>query len=356
MRVEELDWEVPEELIAQAPLSERDAARLLVLKNESGLMEHRMVRDLPRLVKPALWVFNTTRVVPARLTGRLMGVREGGIPVEMLLIERLSEQEWLAWAKPARRFREGALLTFGAGQLVAEVKSRRATGEVVVQMRSPDGAIEDAIAHVATLALPPYIKRAAKPEDEDRYQTLFAKEPGAIAAPTAGLHFSARLLDELRAAGHRTASIVLHVGPGTFAPVRVETLSSHAMHREQFEISEQTAQAIAAARSEGRPIVAVGTTVLRALESSLVHSDRGEVQAVRRGSTDLFIYPPYKIRSIDALMTNFHTPQSTLLALVMAWSGVEPIRRAYQAAVRERYRFFSYGDATLLGADWVFGA
>jgi S-adenosylmethionine:tRNA ribosyltransferase-isomerase len=225
------------------------------------------------------------------------------------------------------------------------VVKRVEDGQVLVELASASGAVEAALARAGEVPLPPYIKRAPNESDEDRYQTVFAARPGAVAAPTAGLHFSRALLAALAEAGHRTAHVTLHVGPGTFRPVAGESLDGHAMHRERYEVSEEAASAIAQARADGRPVVAVGTTVVRTLESAA--REDGTVSATS-GSTSLFIRPPFRFRVVDSLLTNFHLPRSTLLALVMAFGGVEEVRAAYDEAVRARYRFFSYGDAMLL--------
>jgi len=342
----ELDYELPEELIAQHPPAERDAARLLVLDRASGALRHEVVRAMPALLPPrSLLVVNDTRVIPARLHGH----KPTGGRVELLLVERLSgpgaKERWVALGRASRGLRPGAEIALGDGALSATVGARREGGEVELTLVARVGSVEQAVAAAGEVPLPPYIRRDAEESDRERYQTVFAERPGAVAAPTAGLHLSHRLLEALAEAGHETARVTLHVGPGTFAPVKVERLEEHRMHAERFEVPEATAAAIAEAREEGRPVVAVGTTVVRTLESVALEGGRVRAGA---GETRIFIHPPHRFRVVDGLLTNFHLPKSTLLALVMAFAGVEPVRRAYAEAVRERYRFFSYGDAMLI--------
>jgi S-adenosylmethionine:tRNA ribosyltransferase-isomerase len=346
LSLDDLHYELPEALIAQAPLEARDAARLLVLDRGTGQVAHRRILDLPSALAPSLLVVNDTRVIPARL----LGSRPSGGRAELLLVERLGEEgsceRWLAMARPRKRMPPGTVLRFGEGALEGRILEHRTGGEVEVMLEARE-PIMAALERVGHVPLPPYIRRASGPADRERYQTVYAQEPGAVAAPTAGLHLSERLLEALHAAGHRVARVTLHVGPGTFQPIQSATLDGHAMHSERYEVSEEAAAAVAEARRAGRPVVAVGTTVVRSLESAAQAS--GEVVATR-GSTRLFIRPPYPFRAVDGLLTNFHLPRSTLLALVMAFGGVEPVRRAYAAAVQERYRFFSYGDAMFIGS------
>ncbi|MCS6798978.1 MAG: tRNA preQ1(34) S-adenosylmethionine ribosyltransferase-isomerase QueA [Myxococcota bacterium] len=344
MRIEDLDYELPEELIAQRPLPERDAARLLVLDPWTARIEHRTVRDLPELLPPSLFVFNDSRVLPARLRGR----RPGGGRVELLLVERIdpaaSRERWVALARPSSRLAPGMELSLAAGALRAELLDRTGTGAWHVALHGLPTATE-AVERHGEVPLPPYVRRSPDDSDRDRYQTVYARTPGSVAAPTAGLHFTERLLAALRAAGHQTAFVTLHVGPGTFAPLRAPSLDAHRMHAERFEISEAAARAVAQARAENRAVVAVGTTVVRTLESAACGDGH-----VRPGSasTHLFIRPPHRFAVVDALLTNFHLPRSTLLALVMALGGVKAVRAAYAEAVARRYRFYSYGDAMLV--------
>jgi S-adenosylmethionine:tRNA ribosyltransferase-isomerase len=340
----ELDYDLPEELIAQQPPAERDAARMLVLDRCSGEIAHRTIRDLPRLLEPSLFVLNETRVLPARLRG----YKPSGGRVELLLVERLgpagSEERWLAMGRASRPLRPGTSIALGP-ELTARVVGQSEQGRVEVLLSTDGRDVHSALEQVGEMPLPPYIRRPSDERDRERYQTVFASEPGAVAAPTAGLHLSERLMGELQAAGHRMARITLHVGPGTFQPLQGERLEEHRMHSERYVIAEPAAEAIAEARREGRPVVAVGTTVVRTLESEA--REDGTVEPTS-GATSLFIYPPWRFRVVDTLLTNFHLPRSTLLALVMAFGGTDAVRRSYAEAVRARYRFFSYGDAMLI--------
>jgi len=346
MRADELDYDLPEELIAQAPTPARDGARLLVMPRGEATFAHKQIVDLPALLPPALFVFNDTRVIPARLRG----LKPSGGKFELLLVERVAaseehaarEERWLCMARPMKSLHAGMQLTVGA--LAIEVGERVGEALLAVTLRAAEG-VERALAAEGELPLPPYIARAPVAQDHERYQTVFAREPGAVAAPTAGLHFGEALLRALAAHGHQRAFITLHVGLGTFLPLAVDDLREHRMHSERFVISSACAEAVRAAKREGRPVIAVGTTVVRTLEASA--RAHGEVTA-GAGATDLCIFPPYQLRVIDGLLTNFHLPRSTLLALVMAFAGSEPVRAAYREAVRERYRFFSYGDAMLI--------
>lgn len=339
MRAEELDYDLPPALIAQEPAARREAARLLVVERGREALAHGTVADLPGLLPPSLFVFNDTRVIPARL----LGTRPSGGRFELLLVERLldgaSEQRWLCMGRPLKSLR--GVLRVGA--LALEVGPRRGETLIEVTLRAPD--VEAALNEAGQMPLPPYIARQPELADRERYQTVFARAPGAVAAPTAGLHFGEPLLQALDEAGHQRTFVTLHVGPGTFAPLNVDELGAHAMHQERYEIGEPCAQAIAEARREGRAVVAVGTTVVRTLEACL--RKHGAI-VPGADATDLFVYPPQQVRAVDSLVTNFHLPRSTLLALVMAFAGVEPTRAAYRAAVAEQYRFFSYGDAMLI--------
>jgi S-adenosylmethionine:tRNA ribosyltransferase-isomerase len=346
MRTEELDYVLPEELVAQAPLPGRHDARLLALARGEGAVAHRRVLELPTLLRPCLFVLNDTRVLSARLRG---AKRTGG-KVELLLLEALSsgsagEERWLALGKASKGLPAGTHVALGEG-FSAEVVASRPEGLEVV-LRAEEG-VSAAIERVGEMPLPPYIRRSVEVTDAERYQTVYAARAGAVAAPTAGLHFSTELMAALEAEGHRFAKLTLHVGAGTFRPVKSERLDEHEMHDERFDVPESTVHAIARAKAEGRPVLAVGTTVVRALEAA-AHED-GTVEA-GAGRTRIFIWPPYRFRVVDALLTNFHLPRSTLLALVMAFGGEAAVRAAYADAVRERYRFFSYGDAMLLADE-----
>jgi S-adenosylmethionine:tRNA ribosyltransferase-isomerase len=324
-------------------LPERDAARLLCL-GEGGALAHRSVRDLPELLAPSLIVVNDTRVIPARLFGH----KPSGGKVELLLCERLSPpgslERWLALGKASKGLREGDSIALGEGAISAQVVGVNERTIEVELHAAPN--VSAAIARIGQVPLPPYIRRAPDASDAERYQTVFAANDGAVAAPTAGLHLSAPLIEALRARGHELAFVTLHVGPGTFAPLRGDDLAEHVMHPERYTVPFTTAVAIARARQDGRQVLAVGTTVVRTLEAA-AQEDRTVQHG--SGSTALFIYPPYRFRVIDALLTNFHLPRSTLLALVMAFGGIEPVRNAYRVAVDAGYRFYSYGDAMLIG-------
>jgi S-adenosylmethionine:tRNA ribosyltransferase-isomerase len=342
--IRELEYELPEDRIAQAPLKSRDGARMLCIERGDGRARHQQVRDLPGLLLPSLIVLNDTRVLPARLLGH----KPSGGKAELLLVERLSDagacERWLAMGRASKGLRAGEQIAFEDAALTATIVGPR-DGSLEVELRGePD--VSTCVQRSGQIPLPPYIRRAPAPEDSERYQTVYAAHEGAVAAPTAGLHLSERLLAELRALGHEIAYVTLHVGPGTFAPLRSADVAGHAMHAERYTIPAATAEAVRLARERGKQVLAVGTTVVRALEAAA-----GEGGTLRAGSgrTALFIYPPYEFKVVDALLTNFHLPRSTLLALVMAFGGVQAVRRAYRSAVEERYRFYSYGDAMLLG-------
>jgi S-adenosylmethionine:tRNA ribosyltransferase-isomerase len=345
MQVADFDYQLPEPLIAQAPVTPRDASRLLVLP-PAGPADHRAFADLPALLAPGdLLVFNDTRVIPARL----LGVKEGtGGKVEMLLVDPLGGElprRWRALGQAGKAIREGARLRFG--ELQAEVERVEGEGFYTLLLDREGPELEAALASAGRLPLPPYIRREPNAEDAERYQTVFARRPGSAAAPTAGLHFTPAVLDRLEARGIARAAVTLHVGPGTFLPVRGETLEGHRMHEERFEVSEATVEAVAACRARGGRVVAVGTTAVRTLESAFRdgHLHPGA------GRTSLFVRPGYTFKVVDGLVTNFHLPRSTLLMLVCAFGGRERVLAAYQEAVSCRYRFFSYGDAMLVNRE-----
>jgi len=337
----DFDFELPAASIAQRP-APRGASRLLVL-DRMGEERHRTVRDLPRLLRPGdLLVVNDTRVIPARLFGRRAGAAgETGGKIEILLTARAGEREWDALVKPGRRARPGTVIALEEG-LTAEVIEKDPAGRHRLRFSEP---IEGHLERIGHVPLPPYIERPDEAADRERYQTVWARHPGAIAAPTAGLHFSEELLAELAAAGVERAAVTLHVGIGTFKPVTVDDVADHRMESERWEVPATTAEAIARTRSNGGRIVAVGTTVVRTLESAAL-AGGGEVLP-GSGSTDLFITPGFRFRAVDLLLTNFHLPRSTLLMLVSAFAGRERVLAAYAEAVREGYRFYSYGDAML---------
>lgn len=339
MRVDDLDYDLPEELIAQRPAERRDGSRLLVVDGGTVAVDHRAIRELPELLPPALWVVNDTRVLPARLHGH----KPTGGAVELLLVEPTGDGSWRCMGRSSKPLRPGLRVIIGEG-FAAEIESKLDGGMLAVRFEH-EGELEDALERHGEMPLPPYVQREAEESDRERYQTIFADRPGAIAAPTAGLHFSEALVGALEQNGHRFARVTLHVGPGTFRPVKVDDLAEHPMHEERYEVPEAAVEAIERARGEGRPVVAVGTTVARTLESAATENGR---VAAGAGRTDLFIKPPYEARVVDHLLTNFHLPRSTLLALVMALGGEAPLRHAYAEAVRARYRFFSYGDAMLI--------
>ncbi|MFS8628302.1 MAG: tRNA preQ1(34) S-adenosylmethionine ribosyltransferase-isomerase QueA [Limnochordales bacterium] len=336
LRTDDFDYELPEELIAQKPVEPRDASRLMVIDKRTGQWQHRIFRDLPEFLRPGdVLVRNNTRVLPARLRGRKMPT---GGSVELLLLRRESFDTWEVMVKPGRRVQPGAVLVFGDGSLTAQVLERTSEGNRIVRFRSV-GPLDKVLQEVGEIPLPPYIHE--KLDDPERYQTVYATKAGSAAAPTAGLHFTPELLDRLAAMGVVLCDVTLHVGPGTFRPVKTEYVEDHRMHAEYYEVPEETAAALDAARREGRRIIAVGTTSARTLEAYA--STR---QA--KGWTDLFIYPGYQWRLVDGLLTNFHLPRSSLLMLVSALLGRERTLAAYREAVAQRYRFFSFGDAMLI--------
>lgn len=340
MRLEEFDYDLPPELIAQTPLDRRDESRLLVLERESGKMEHRVFHDLPAYLRPGdVLVLNDTRVLPARLIGRR---KHTGGKVEVLLLRELGSDRWEVLVKPGRRCPEGEELVFGDGKLTGRVLNRTEEGGRIIAFSPGGPKFLETLNEIGKVPLPPYIRTELK--DQERYQTVYARHLGSAAAPTAGLHFTPELLKAIEERGIAILYLTLHVGLGTFRPVREERIEDHRMHEEYYVVRPGVAEAVNAAKKEGRRVVAVGTTVVRTLESA---GKSGEVKA-GAGWTDLFIYPGFEFRIVDALVTNFHLPKSTLLMLVSAFAGREKILRAYQEAIRERYRFFSFGDAMLI--------
>ena len=342
MDLNEFDYELPKELIAQDPLEDRSASRLLVLDKKSGALEHRIFREIPQLLVPGdCLVINNTKVIPARL----IGAREGsGGAVEVLLLKRIEgrENSWETLVKPGKKARIGSRIIFGNGILTAEVTDVVEEGNRIVRFEF-DGIFEEILDQLGQMPLPPYITHELK--DKNRYQTVYAKYDGSAAAPTAGLHFTKELLDQIRGMGVEIAEITLHVGLGTFRPVKAETVEEHHMHSEFWQINEEAASLINAAKARGSRVIAVGTTSCRTLESAA--KEDGTV-AAGSGWTDIFIYPGYRFKCIDALITNFHLPKSTLVMLVSALAGREHILAAYEEAIRERYRFFSFGDAMFI--------
>jgi S-adenosylmethionine:tRNA ribosyltransferase-isomerase len=345
MRVDDFDYELPEQLIAQAPLADRSASRLLVVDGARDRREDRAFHELPELLAPGdLLVFNDTRVLPARLHGVK---RDTGGRVEVL-VERIGADgcSALAHVRASRAPAAGTVLTLANGAVEARVTGRH---EDLFHLDFGDEApLVDRLDRHGEVPLPPYIERAPTAADAERYQTVYAREPGAVAAPTAGLHFDAPLLGRLRAAGIGSAELTLHVGAGTFRPVRAERVEDHRMHAEFARVPEAAVEAIRATRARGGRVVAVGTTVVRSLESAV--DDAGTLRPMA-AETDLFLYPGSRFHVVDGLITNFHLPRSTLLMLVCAFAGQERVLAAYRHAVAQRYRFFSYGDAMLLWAD-----
>lgn len=338
MKKSDFHFELPEALIAQAPLPERSASRLLVVPPGDAAFADRQVRDLPEWLAPGdLLVFNDTRVIPARLFGQ----KETGGRVEILIERLLPDNEARAQVGASKPPKPGSRIALDAGG-EAEVLGR--DGEFYRLRFHVPTALESWLLQAGRLPLPPYIQREADADDDERYQTVFAREPGAVAAPTAGLHFDEPLLAALRERGVEFGHVTLHVGAGTFQPVRVDDVHQHQMHSEWLNVGAALIERIHATRARGGRVIAVGTTVVRALESAMCD---GELQPFA-GETRIFIFPGYRIRSVDAMITNFHLPESTLLMLVSAFAGKERVFAAYEHAVRERYRFFSYGDAMLL--------
>ncbi|HQR60637.1 MAG TPA: tRNA preQ1(34) S-adenosylmethionine ribosyltransferase-isomerase QueA [Methylophilaceae bacterium] len=339
MQTSDFDFDLPPELIAQFPSAERSASRLLCLDGNSGALRDAMFRDLPSLIQPGdLLVFNDTRVLKARLNGR----KESGGKIEVLVERVLDDKRCLAHIRASHAPRPGARLWLAGDAIEVEVLARQ--DDLYELGFAGDKALLDLLERHGSLPLPPYITHAADDTDEERYQTVYARQPGAVAAPTAGLHFDAALLAQLTGIGVSTAFVTLHVGAGTFQPIRTENVAEHKMHSEWFEIPPATVELVNATRARGGKVTAVGTTALRALESAA----RGGELAAGCGDTDIFITPGYRFRVVERLLTNFHLPRTTLIMLVSAFGGSDNIKRAYQHAIEQRYRFFSYGDAMLI--------
>ncbi|MBS4031354.1 MAG: tRNA preQ1(34) S-adenosylmethionine ribosyltransferase-isomerase QueA [Clostridiales bacterium] len=340
MRLDDFDYRLPGELIAQEPLTEREASRLLVLNRETGEVTHCNFPDILSYLRAGdTLVLNDTRVIPARLLGEKKG--SGGL-VEVLLLHRRSATLWETLVRPGRRLRVGAEMSFGNGELQAVVTEELAEGCRLVQF-SFNGIFEEILDRLGEMPLPPYIKK--KLTDRERYQTVYAREEGSAAAPTAGLHFTTQLLRDAEKKGVRIVTLTLHVGLGTFRPVQVDDIREHRMHSEYYRVSEEAADTLNHCRRSGGRIFAVGTTSSRVLET--VTDESGIVHA-GSGWTDIFIYPGYRFKAVDMLLTNFHLPKSTLLMLISAFAGREYALNAYEQAVGERYRFFSFGDAMLI--------
>lgn len=339
MKTHDFWYDLPEELIAQTPLQKRDASRLLVLGKDNGDISHKHFYNIIEYLQPGdCLVMNDSRVLPARLLGK----RKTGGAVELLLLRDLGDGRWECLAKPGRKMQIGNTAVFGNGELEATVEDVLEDGNRVVQFHY-EGIFLEVLSRLGKMPLPPYIK--AELQDQERYQTVYSREVGSAAAPTAGLHFTDALLDQIRSMGVRTAFVTLHVGLGTFRPVKAEDISEHHMHSEFCTMSEETAQLLNETKKNGGRIICVGTTSCRTLES-LVTED-GYFQASGKW-TEIFIYPGYQFKAVDGLITNFHLPESTLVMLVSALAGRENILNAYREAVSEKYRFFSFGDAMLI--------
>ncbi len=355
MRISDFDYTLPPERIAQTPIEPRDSSRLLVVHRQTGAFEHRGFRDVLAYLRPGdLLVANQSRVLPARLIGVK---QETGGQAELLLLSARGDVGpdcWEALVRPGKRIHAGQRLSFGDGLLLAEMLERTAAGGRVVRLIAREGSVAEAVTRIGVTPLPPYIHERLT--DAERYQTVYAREPGSAAAPTAGLHFTTDLLSRVEAMGVGIAYVTLHIGLDTFRPVEKDDLSEHIMHSEEIEVSAAAAERINATRAAGGRIIAVGTTSVRTLEavaqlaaaSSAADGDSAPVAIAYRGRTQLFITPGYQFRVVDALITNFHLPRSTLLALVSAFAGRELIAQAYAEAIAREYRFYSFGDAMLL--------
>jgi S-adenosylmethionine:tRNA ribosyltransferase-isomerase len=364
MRVDAFNYQLPSELIAQRPAARRAASRMLLLNRKSGAWEDRMFAELPCLLRgDELLVLNNARVLPARLFGRRAGVH-AQLPsrktarehlsgtVEVFLTRKVDFEIWEALVRPGRKMGVGERILFGGGELEAEILARGELGLRTIRLWSRnEHSAEVNIERLGHVPLPPYIDRPDESCDRERYQTVYAQRPGAVAAPTAGLHFTPEILQQIRERGCETCEITLDVGLGTFQPIHTETLEEHKIHSEAYEIREEVAARILRAKKEGRPVLAVGTTVVRALEDAAVKATaqgEGRTSPAGRAEASVFIFPGHKFRVVDCLLTNFHLPKSTLLALVSAFAGREAVLAAYQHAVAERYRFYSYGDCMLI--------
>ena len=360
MLLSDFNYVLPPERIAQRPLQQRDASRMLILDREQGAWEDSAFQSLPeRLQGDELVVVNNARVIPARLLGRRVGVRAEkpghshrttreflSSEIEVFLTRQIAPGEWEALVRPGRKIRVGERVEFGGGELAAEVIGRGEYGLRRIRLTAK-GDVTQAIERLGHVPLPPYISREDDPADRERYQTIFSEHPGAVAAPTAGLHFSPAILERLNARGIKIVAITLEVGLGTFQPIHEEEIDQHQIHTERYAISEQAAAAICKARREGRPILAVGTTVVRTLEDAAANAAlKKDAGLIEPGTAEaaIFIKPGFQFRVVDQLLTNFHLPQSTLLILVSAFAGRESILSAYRHAVEAEYRFYSYGD------------
>lgn len=340
MHLDEFDYKLPEQLIAQVPLENRESSRLLILKRSNGSVEHKQFPDILSYLRAGdSLVLNNTKVIPARLIGRK---KDGGALAEILLLHRKTANTWETLVRPGRRLRTGTQIVFGGGELTATVTEELPDGGRLVTF-TYTGVFEEVLDRLGEMPLPPYIRE--KLQNRERYQTVYAKEEGSAAAPTAGLHFTPQLLSKITEMGVQIVFVTLHVGLGTFRPVKVNNIAEHQMHSEYYHVSTEAAHLLNRTRDKGGRIIAVGTTSCRVLET--VTDEQG---LVREGSgwTDIFIYPGYRFKAVDILLTNFHLPKSTLLMMISAFAGKEKVLNAYHEAVREQYRFFSFGDAMLL--------
>lgn len=339
LKVDIFDYNLPEELIAQTPVLQRDSSRLLALDRENGEITHGHFSDITKYLKKGdCLVLNNTRVIPARLIGE----RAGGGEAELLLLRRIDTSRWETMVRPGKKLKTGKTVSFGGGKLIAEIVDELPNGNRVAEFKF-DGIFEEVLNELGQMPLPPYITE--KLADRERYQTVYSKHDGSAAAPTAGLHFTNELLSEIEKMGVNIAYLTLHVGIGTFRPVKAEVVEEHDMHSEVYIVPEETAEIINRTKKEGGRVIAVGTTSTRTLESA---TDENGILHAGSNSTNIFIYPGYKFKMIDGLITNFHLPKSTLIMLVSAFAGYEHTMNAYKTAVDERYRFFSFGDAMLI--------
>lgn len=340
MQTKDFDFYLPEELIAQDPLEDRSSSRLLVLNKETGERTHRIFRDIVEYLEPGdCLVINNTKVIPARLIGEKEGT---GAHIELLLLKRKEKDIWETLVKPGKKAKPGTRISFGGGLLIGEIIDVVEEGNRLVQF-TYEGIFEEILDKLGQMPLPPYITHQL--QDKNRYQTVYAKYEGSAAAPTAGLHFTKELLEEIAAKGVVIANVTLHVGLGTFRPVKVEDVTKHHMHSEFYQVEPSEAEKINTAKAEGHRVICVGTTSCRTIESA---ADANGLVQPGSGNTEIFIYPGYQFKVLDALITNFHLPESTLLMLVSALAGRENVLAAYEEAVRERYRFFSFGDAMFI--------
>ncbi|MEW9095128.1 MAG: tRNA preQ1(34) S-adenosylmethionine ribosyltransferase-isomerase QueA [Clostridiaceae bacterium] len=340
MKVTDFDYYLPEELIAQVPIEKRDEAKLMVIDKNNEEIEHKIFKDIIDYLETGdCLVLNDTRVLPARLIGEK---EDSGGKMEFLLLKRVDKDNWETLVKPGKRAKVGSRFIFGNGELKAEVVGLGEEGSRIVKFEY-EGIFESVLDKLGQMPLPPYIKE--KLEDKEQYQTVYSKERGSAAAPTAGLHFTEKLLNKIKSKGINLVFLTLHVGLGTFRPVKAEDITDHVMHSEYYTLSKESAEVINKTKEMGKKVIAVGTTSCRTLET--IGDDNGRVKE-SSGWTDIFIYPGYKFKIIDGLITNFHLPQSTLLMLVSALCGREKILNAYNTAVKEEYRFFSFGDAMLI--------